>query len=68
MLYIPLDRAARRTYTRQIYYALRRKILAGELAAGEALPPYRGHHAHEAPRGAGGVRRAGGRVSSGGQF
>lgn len=41
MLYIPLDRAARRTYTRQIYYALRRKILSGELAAGEALPPYR---------------------------
>lgn len=41
MLYIPLDRTAKRTYTRQIYYAIRQKILSGELAAGEALPPYR---------------------------
>ncbi len=41
MLYIPLDRSAKRTYTKQIYYAIRRKILSGELAAGEALPPYR---------------------------
>ncbi len=41
MLYIPLDRSAKRTYTRQIYYAIRQKILSGELAAGEALPPYR---------------------------
>lgn len=41
MLYIPLDKSARRTYTKQIYYAIREKILAGELHAGEALPPYR---------------------------
>lgn len=41
MLYIPLDKSARRTYTKQIYYAIREKILAGELRAGEALPPYR---------------------------
>lgn len=41
MIYIPLERAAKRTYTKQIYYAIRRKILSGELTAGEALPPYR---------------------------
>ena len=41
MLYVPLDRSAKRTYTRQIYYAIRRKILSGELTAGEALPSYR---------------------------
>ncbi len=41
MLYIPLDRTARRTYTKQIYYAIRQKILSGELTSGEALPPYR---------------------------
>ena len=41
MLYISLDRSAKRTYTKQIYYAVRQKILRGELAAGEALPPYR---------------------------
>ncbi len=41
MLYIPLDRSAKRTYTKQIYYAIRRRILSGELAAGKALPPYR---------------------------
>lgn len=41
MLHIPLDRAAKRTYTKQIYYAIRQKILSGELTAGEALPPYR---------------------------
>lgn len=41
MLYLPLDREAKRTYTRQIYFAIREKILSGELAAGEALPPYR---------------------------
>ena len=41
VLYIPLDKSARRTYTKQIYYAIREKILAGELHAGEALPPYR---------------------------
>lgn len=41
MLYIPLERSAKRTYTKQIYYAIRQKILSGELTAGEALPPYR---------------------------
>lgn len=41
MLCISLDRSARRTYTRQIYDTLRRKILSGELSAGDALPPYR---------------------------
>lgn len=41
MLFIRLDRSAKRTYTKQIYYAVREKILAGELLAGEALPPYR---------------------------
>ncbi len=41
MLHIPLDRTAKRTYTKQIYYAIRQKILSGELTAGEALPPYR---------------------------
>ncbi len=41
MLYISLDRSAKRTYTKQIYYAVRQKILRGELAAGEVLPPYR---------------------------
>ena len=41
MLYIPLDRTAKRTYTKQIYYAIRQKILSSELASGEALPPYR---------------------------
>lgn len=41
MLYIPLDRTAKRTYIKQIYYAIRQKILSGELASGEALPPYR---------------------------
>lgn len=41
MLYIPLDRTAKRTYTKQIYYAIRQKILSGDLASDEALPPYR---------------------------
>lgn len=41
MLYIPLEREAKRTYTKQIYYAIRQKILSGELSAGETLPPYR---------------------------
>lgn len=41
MLHIPLERTAKRTYTKQIYYAIRQKILAGELASDEALPPYR---------------------------
>ena len=41
MIYIPLERSAKRTYTKQIYYAIRQKILSGELTAGEALPPYR---------------------------
>lgn len=41
MIDIPLDRSVRRTYTKQIYYAIRQKILNGEITAGEALPPYR---------------------------
>lgn len=41
MLYIPLDKTAKRTYTKQIYYAIRQKILSGDLSAGAALPPYR---------------------------
>lgn len=41
MLYIPLDRSAKRTYIKQIYYELRKRILSGELAPGEALPSYR---------------------------
>ncbi len=41
MLHISLNRDARRTYTKQIYYAIRQKILSGELLSGEALPPYR---------------------------
>ncbi len=40
-MYISIDKTAKRTYTKQIYYALRQKILSGELAVGEALPPYR---------------------------
>lgn len=40
-MYISIDKTAMRTYTKQIYYALRQKILSGELAVGEALPPYR---------------------------
>ena len=38
---ISLDKSAKRTYTKQIYDELRKQILSGELAAGEALPPYR---------------------------
>lgn len=41
MLHISLDRTAKRTYTRQIYYGIRQKILSGQLASGDALPPYR---------------------------
>lgn len=41
MLYIELDRTLKRSYTRQIYTALREKILCGELEAGERLPSSR---------------------------
>ena len=41
MLNITLDKSKKRTYTRQIYQAIRNKILAGEVKSGDALPPYR---------------------------
>ena len=41
MLYVPLDRSAKRTYTQQIYRAIREKILSGGLCSGELLPSYR---------------------------
>ena len=40
-MYISIDKSAKRTYTRQIYYSLWQKILSGEITVGEALPPYR---------------------------
>ena len=40
MIRIQIDRNAKRTYSKQIYHAIRQMILNGELAAGEALPPY----------------------------
>ena len=41
MLNIHLDRSARRTYSKQIYYGIRQMILSGELSSGDSLPPYR---------------------------
>lgn len=41
MLHIELNYDAKRTYSNQIYFGLRRKILSGEIQADEALPPYR---------------------------
>lgn len=41
MLFVQLERADKRTYTRQIYSQCRRKIVNGELMAGEKLPSTR---------------------------
>ncbi len=41
MLFIELERADKRSYTRQIYSQCRKKIVTGELMAGEKLPSTR---------------------------
>lgn len=41
MLHIFLDETKKRSYTRQIYSEIRKKILSGELEAGKALPSSR---------------------------
>ncbi len=41
MLYLSLDKTKKRSYAKQIYTAIRTKILSGELEAGETLPSSR---------------------------
>lgn len=41
MLHFLLDKTKKRSYTRQIYTEIRKKILSGELEAGKALPSSR---------------------------